>query len=64
MPANHTDLEERLWSAADEFRANSKLKSTDYSVPVLSLLFPRSTLTVLSVPNNILHLRIPTPRLR
>ena len=26
MPANHTDLEKRLWDAADELRANSKLK--------------------------------------
>ena len=30
MPANHTDLEKRLWSAADELRANSKLKSSEY----------------------------------
>lgn len=22
MPANHTDLEKRLWDAADELRAN------------------------------------------
>jgi type I restriction enzyme M protein len=41
MPANHTDLEKRLWEAADEFRANSKLKSSEYSVPVLGLIFLR-----------------------
>src|ERR1039458_5927086 len=41
MPANTTDLEKRLWSAADEFRANSKLKSSEYSVPVLGLIFLR-----------------------
>jgi type I restriction enzyme M protein len=41
MPANHTDLEKRLWSAADELRANSKLKSSEYSVPVLGLIFLR-----------------------
>ncbi len=35
------DLEQRLWSAADELRANSKLKSSDYSVPVLGLIFLR-----------------------
>ena len=32
MPANHTDLEKCLWGAADELRANSKLKSSEYSV--------------------------------
>ena len=41
MPANHTDLEKRLWDAADELRANSKLKSSEYSVPVLGLVFLR-----------------------
>ena len=41
MPANHTELEKRLWSAADELRANSKLKSSEYSVPVLGLIFLR-----------------------
>jgi type I restriction enzyme M protein len=28
-----------LWDAADELRANSKLKSSEYSVPVLGLIF-------------------------
>jgi type I restriction enzyme M protein len=41
MPANHTELEKRLWAAADELRANSKLKSSEYSVPVLGLIFLR-----------------------
>jgi hypothetical protein len=31
MPANTTELEKRLWGAADELRANSKLKSSEYS---------------------------------
>jgi type I restriction enzyme M protein len=35
MPANNTEIEKRLWDAADELRANSKLKSSEYSVPVL-----------------------------
>lgn len=39
MPANTTELEKRLWGAADELRANSKLKSSEYSVPVLGLVF-------------------------
>src|SRR5580704_5894799 len=37
--ANTTDIEKRLWSAADELRANSKLKSSEYSIPVLGLIF-------------------------
>ncbi len=41
MPANHTEIEKRLWDAADELRANSKLKSSEYSVPVLGLIFLR-----------------------
>ncbi len=41
MPANTTDLEKRLWDAADELRANSKLKSSEYSMPVLGLIFLR-----------------------
>jgi type I restriction enzyme M protein len=41
MPANTTELEKRLWEAADELRANSKLKSSEYSVPVLGLIFLR-----------------------
>jgi type I restriction enzyme M protein len=41
MPANHTEIEKRLWDAADELRANSKLKSPEYSVPVLGLIFLR-----------------------
>jgi type I restriction enzyme M protein len=41
MSANHSDLEKRLWDAADELRANSKLKSSEYSIPVLGLIFLR-----------------------
>ena len=35
MPANHTEIEKKLWACADELRANSHLKSSEYSVPVL-----------------------------
>ena len=38
---NNNEIESRLWSAADELRANSKLKSSEYSVPVLGLIFLR-----------------------
>jgi type I restriction enzyme M protein len=32
-------LERDLWSAADNLRANSDLKSSEYSTPVLGLIF-------------------------
>jgi type I restriction enzyme M protein len=41
MANNHAELEKRLWEAADDLRANSKLKSAEYSVPVLGLIFLR-----------------------
>jgi type I restriction enzyme M protein len=41
MPGNHNEIEKRLWEAADELRANSKLKSSEYSLPVLGLIFLR-----------------------
>ena len=41
MPANNTEIEKRLWDAADRLRANSKLKASEYSVPVLGLIFLR-----------------------
>lgn len=41
MPTNHNELEKRLWEAADELRANSRLRSSEYSVPVLGLIFLR-----------------------
>ena len=39
MPSSNNDLEKKLWDAADELRANSKLKSSEYSMPVLGLVF-------------------------
>jgi len=37
------ELEDRLWSAADELRANSKLRASEYSTPVLGLIFLMQT---------------------
>jgi len=39
--SNSAALEKRLWDAADQFRANSGLKSQEYSAPVLGLIFLR-----------------------
>lgn len=41
MPNNLKELEDRLWAAADQLRANSHLKAGEYSVPVLGLIFLR-----------------------
>ncbi|HEY5485425.1 MAG TPA: class I SAM-dependent DNA methyltransferase [Candidatus Cryosericum sp.] len=41
MNHNGNNIESRLWAAADELRANSKLKSSEYAVPVLGLVFLR-----------------------
>jgi type I restriction enzyme M protein len=41
MNHNGNEIESHLWEAADELRANSKLKSSEYSVPVLGLVFLR-----------------------
>jgi type I restriction enzyme M protein len=40
---NHSlnDFENRLWTAADELRANSKMRASEYSTPVLGLIFLR-----------------------
>lgn len=35
------ELETRLWQAADDLRANSKLTASEYSFPVLGLIFLR-----------------------
>jgi type I restriction enzyme M protein len=41
MPIDYSELKNRLWRAADELRANSRLRSHEYSVPVLGLIFLR-----------------------
>jgi len=41
MPVSYNEIEKRLWSSADQLRANSKLKPSEYSVPVLGLIFLR-----------------------
>ena len=41
MVSNNTDLEKRLWEAADQLWANSSLRPSEYSGPVLGLIFLR-----------------------
>ncbi len=35
------NLKDTLWSTADQLRANSGLKSTEYATPILGLIFLR-----------------------
>lgn len=41
MPDNYNEIGKRLWDAADKPRAISALKSSEYSVPVIGLIFLR-----------------------
>ncbi|MDQ3728371.1 MAG: type I restriction-modification system subunit M [Actinomycetota bacterium] len=41
MQPELAELEARLWDAADELRANSGLKASEYGTPVLGLIFLR-----------------------
>lgn len=40
-PDKLRQLESTLWEAADQLRANSKLNASEYSMPVLGLIFLR-----------------------
>ena len=39
MATEFKDVESRLWKVADSLRANSGLKASEYSIPVLGLIF-------------------------
>src|SRR5262245_2585279 len=41
MASENGEVERRLWSVADQLRANSGLKPSEYSRPALGLLFLR-----------------------
>jgi type I restriction enzyme M protein len=41
MVSNLSELQNRLWEAADQLRANSGLRASEYSTPVLGLIFLR-----------------------
>jgi len=38
-PEQLKELEDNLWKSADTLRANTDLKSSEYSTPVLGLIF-------------------------
>ncbi len=41
MATNNNEIESRLWAAADQLWANSDLRPSEYSIPVLGLIFLR-----------------------
>ena len=41
MATNNNEIETRLWAAADQLWANSDLRPSEYSIPVLGLIFLR-----------------------
>jgi type I restriction enzyme M protein len=41
MPATNNEIEKRLWAAADQLWANSNLRPSEFSTPVLGLIFLR-----------------------
>ena len=41
MEATIETLEKRLWTAADQLRANSDFASNEYFLPVMGLIFLR-----------------------
>jgi len=41
MRTDLTQVQKKLWDAADELRANSGLQASEYSGPVLGLIFLR-----------------------
>lgn len=41
MNGNGNQIEDRLWDAANQLRANSRLRASEYSTPVLGLVFLR-----------------------
>ena len=53
-------IEARLWEAADQLRANSKLTSTEYSLPVLGLIFLRHAYNRYLVVRKEIEASLPT----
>src|SRR5690606_28996882 len=54
--------EQRLWSAADQFRANSGLTAAQYSAPVLGLIFLRFAETRFTIRRKELEATASTSR--
>jgi len=57
--ANIKKLENDLWEAADQLRANSKLTASEYSMPVLGLIFLRHAFNRLIVVKEEIEKNLP-----
>lgn len=57
-------LEDRLWKAADDLRANSKLTASEYSFPVLGLIFLRHAYNRFLIVKDKLEANLPEHPLR
>ena len=57
-------LESRLWAAADQLRANSKLTATEYSFPVLGIIFLRHAQSRFKLAKVEIEKSLPTHRVR
>ena len=55
-----TKLENDLWEAADQLRANSKLTATEYSMPVLGLIFLRHAFNRFSIVREKIETNLPS----
>jgi type I restriction enzyme M protein len=55
-----TKLEGDLWEAADQLRANSKLTATEYSMPVLGLIFLRHAFNRFTAVREVVEESLPS----
>ncbi len=64
MPENGLDnlkqIESSLWEAADQLRANSKLNASEYSMPVLGLIFLRHATNRFDATKAKIHKGLPS----
>lgn len=61
-PIELKKLEDSLWEAADRLRANSKLNATEYSMPVLGLIFLRHATNRFDRVHEQVEARLPSRR--
>tara|TARA_Y100001958_G_C21217097_1_gene542477 strand:+ start:155 stop:1762 length:1608 start_codon:yes stop_codon:yes gene_type:complete len=57
-------IENKLWQSADDLRANSKLKPTEYSMPVLGLIFLRQAFSRFKVAESEILKTLPSHPIR
>jgi type I restriction enzyme M protein len=58
VATNFNDLADSLWNAADKLRANTPLRASEYSVPVLGLIFLKFADQKFAVVDQILQKRV------